>query len=376
MKTHRLRYVDPLLLGATLLLICIGTVMIYSSSSLMAAEKYASHVFFLKRHLLMLGLGSVAMLCALLMPIRLLKKISLPVYGLCILMLLGVLLTSMGVESKHATRWINLGGFRFQPSEMIKPWFILFTAGYIERMGPKVQKFKEGLLPLLMMQGFVLMLILQQPDFGTTVTMGCVFIFMIFIAGAKWEHLAGLCSTGLLAMGYLIFSADYRRRRFLSFLHPWDDPQGDGFQMIQSLVAFERGGLTGQGLGDGTQKLLYLPEAHTDFIFSVIGEELGFVGCATVIILFIIIMVQGIRLSIRIQDTYASTLAFGITVLITVQSLFNIGVVMGMLPTKGLTLPLVSYGGSSLISMMFCLGLLLSLSSMISHQRAKVSRVL
>ncbi|MEZ4819351.1 MAG: putative peptidoglycan glycosyltransferase FtsW [Bdellovibrionota bacterium] len=280
------------------------------------------------------------------------------------------------MEAKHATRWLSLGGFRFQPSEMIKPWFILFTAGYIERMGPKIQSFKQGLLPLLCMQGFVLLLILKQPDFGTTVTIGSVLILMVFVAGAKLEHLLALVGSGLITMAYLIFSTEYRRKRFFSFLNPWADPQGDGFQMIQSLIAFERGGLAGQGLGDGTQKLLYLPEAHTDFIFSVIGEELGFIGCAAVVILFFIIMVQGIRLSIRIQDQYASILAMGITVLISLQGLFNMGVVMGLLPTKGLTLPLVSYGGSSLISTMFSLGLLLSLSSSISHQKAKISRVL
>lgn len=375
MNSHRFRYLDPILLGAILLLICIGTVMVYSSSSLMASENFSNHAYFLKRHLMMLGLGFVAMFTALLLPLHVVKKISLPVFLICIGFLIVVVATSFGVEAKHATRWVNLGGFRFQPSEMIKPWFILFTAGYIERMGPKIQNFKEGLLPLLVMAGFVLLLILKQPDFGTTVTIGSVMILMIFVAGAKIEHLGALIGTGMLGMVYLIFSAEYRRKRFFSFLNPWADPKGDGFQMIQSLIAFERGGVSGQGLGDGTQKLLYLPEAHTDFIFSVIGEELGFLGCATVVILFFVIMVQGIRLSIRIQDQYASVLAFGITVLISIQSLFNMGVVMGLLPTKGLTLPLVSYGGSSLISTMFCLGLLLSMSSMISHQKAKVGRV-
>ncbi|MCB0273007.1 MAG: FtsW/RodA/SpoVE family cell cycle protein, partial [Bdellovibrionales bacterium] len=243
MKNPRFTYIDPWMAGATFLLICVGLVMVYSSSSLMAAENYANHAYFLKRHLMMLGAGVVAMFIAMILPIRMLKKISFPIFIVCIGLLLIVIGTSMGVEAKHATRWINLGGFRFQPSEMIKPWFILFTAGYIERMGSKIQSFKEGLLPLLVIQSAVLLLILRQPDFGTTVTMASVMFLMIFIAGARLHHLAALAGLGMCAVVALIFSADYRKKRFLSFLNPWADPQGDGFQMIQSLVAFERGGL-------------------------------------------------------------------------------------------------------------------------------------
>lgn len=349
--------------------------MIYSSSSLMAQERFGDHLFYLKRHGVMLGVGFVAMMVGIMLPLRWISRATLPMYGLCVMLLVLVIFSSLGEEAKHATRWIRLGGVRFQPSELIKPWFVIFTAGYLSRMGTKITKLKEGLLPLLVIQLVVLLLVLRQPDFGTTVTMGSVLFLMLYVAGARLQHLLVLMGTGMVSMVYLIFSADYRRRRFLSFLNPWADPKGDGFQMIQSLIAFERGGVTGQGLGDGTQKLLYLPEAHTDFIFSVIGEELGLVGCMFVIFLFALIMVQGIRLSIRIQDTFASYLTLGLTSMISIQALFNMGVVLGLLPTKGLTLPLVSYGGSSLISTMFSLGLLLSMSSMLSHQRAQVSRV-
>jgi cell division protein FtsW len=222
----------------------------------------------------------------------------------------------------------------------------------------------------------VLGCILQQPDFGTTVTIATVLFLMFYVAGARWQHLLGLASVGIAAGAFLILSADYRRKRLFSFLNPWADPKGDGFQMVQSFIAFERGGVTGQGLGDGTQKLLYLPEAHTDFIFSVIGEELGFLGCLVVVLLFFIIMVQGIRLATRIQDPFASMVTFGLTCMITLQSLFNMGVVTGLLPTKGLTLPLVSYGGSSLIATMFSLGMMLSLSSIIGKPKPKIGRVL
>jgi len=371
MKRLHFKYIDPLLLGSSLMLICIGLIMVYSSSNLMAAENFSNHMFYLERHIVMLAMGCIAMMMAMMMPLHMLKKLSLPILLICVVLLGMVVLTSFGVEAKHATRWVRIAGFRFQPSELIKPWFILFVAGYLERMGPKIQDWKAGLAPLCLMAGVLLLLIYKQPDFGTAVTIATVTLMMIFVSGAKIKHMIFLClSTGAL-MGYLIFSADYRRRRFLSFLNPWADPQGDGFQIIQSLIAFERGGLMGQGLGDGTQKLLYLPEAHTDFIFSVIGEEIGLMGCAVVVILFFLIMVQGIRLAIRIQDQYASLLAFGITILISIQAIFNMGVVMGLLPTKGLTLPLVSYGGSSLISTMFCLGMLLSLSSSIAHQKRK-----
>lgn len=376
MKATRFKFVDPILLAVTILLLIAGTVMIYSSSSLVASENFASHMFYLKRHAIMLFLGTIAMLIAFVTPLHVVKKITFPVLIIFVVLLIFVIATSMGVEAKHATRWINIAGFRFQPSELIKPWIILFTAGYIERMGIKIRSFKDGLFPLMFILGMILLLILKQPDFGTTVTIAVVLVLMVFVSGAKWTHLGSIMLTGGIAAAYLIFSADYRRRRFFSFINPWADPQGDGFQMIQSLVAFQRGGLKGQGLGDGTQKLLYLPEAHTDFIFSVIGEELGFLGCMIVVLLFCTLMIQGIRLAIRIQDPFASILAFGLTMMITVQAVFNMGVVTGLLPTKGLTLPFISYGGSSLIATMFSMGLLLSLSSMISHQRSKIGRVL
>ena len=292
-------------------------------------------------------------------------------------MLLFVDFSSFGVEAKHATRWLNLFGFRFQPSEFAKPVVVLFVASYIERVGYKLRLFLDGLLPILTIVGIICLTLLKQPDFGTAVTIGLTVTIMLFVADVRMKHISILAGSGLIAGYFLVMNVAYRRNRVLSFLNPWSDPQGKGFQIIQSFIAFKRGGIRGQGLGDGTQKLLYLPEAHTDFIYSVIAEELGFLGCLIVILLFAILVFRGLALAIKIKDTFGSILALGLTSLIGIQAFFNMGVVMGILPTKGLTLPFVSYGGSALISNMFSVGLLLSLSATVSSsERIAKKRIL
>ncbi len=362
-KKSKLMHADSMIILSTFCLILFGTVMVYSASTSIAAENFGGNLYFLKKHLLMLFLGTIGMFVAFVTPIQFLKKQAFPLLVIIFILLLFVTFSSFGVEAKHATRWLSIGGLKFQPSEFAKPVVILFVASYIDRVGRKLEKFVEGLLPILTIVGTICLVLLKQPDFGTAVTIGLTAFAMLFVAKARMKHILILLSSGMIAGYFLVMNVAYRRDRVLSFLDPWSDPQGKGFQIIQSFIAFKRGGLRGQGLGDGTQKLLYLPEAHTDFIYSVIAEEIGFLGCAAVIVLFAILVFRGMRLSLRIKDTFGSMLALGLSTLLGIQAFFNMAVVMGLLPTKGLTLPFVSYGGSALITNMFCVGLLLSLSA-------------
>ncbi|MEZ4705005.1 MAG: putative lipid II flippase FtsW [Bdellovibrionota bacterium] len=364
-KNQKISYVDLPLALSSFFLMMIGLIMVYSASSLTATEMYGDSTYFLKKHLIMLLIGVVAMSFSFFAPLSAIKKLTLPMFLVSIVFLLLLVFSSMGHEAKHATRWVEIFGFRFQPSEMAKPALILFVAGYLDRLGKKIQSFQDGLLPLLTIIGVSLLLIIKQPDFGTSVTIAATLGIMLFVGQIRLSHFAALSTLFVGAGALLIFSAQYRMNRVLSFLNPWSDPQGKGFQILQSYIAFGRGGVHGEGLGDGTQKLLYLPEAHTDFIFSVIAEELGMIGTLSVIFLFLVLVVQGFRITQRIQDPYASQLALGITCLFGLQAFLNMGVVMGMLPTKGLTLPFVSYGGTSLIMSCFLLGILLSLSSLV-----------
>ncbi len=370
-------HVDGLIVFATMCLILLGTVMVYSASSPIAAENFGSHTYFLKKHILMLFLGLISMCFGFFIPLQVLKKNAFPMLVVIFTLLLFVGFSHFGVEAKHATRWLNIFGLRFQPSEFAKPIVILFAASYIERVGYKLQLFLDGLLPILAIIGLVCLVLLKQPDFGTAVTLGLTVLVMLFVSNARLKHILALLSVGAVGAYFLVMNVAYRRARVLSFLNPWSDPQGKGFQIIQSFIAFKRGGIQGQGLGDGTQKLLYLPEAHTDFIFSVIAEELGFLGCVIIILLFAILVFRGLALSIKIRDTFGSMLALGLTTLIGLQAFFNMGVVMGLLPTKGLTLPFVSYGGSALVTNMFIIGLLLSLSATVSSaERMAKKRIL
>jgi cell division protein FtsW len=373
-KKSKFIHADSMIIFSTFCLILLGTVMVYSASSPIAAENFGGHLFFLKKHLVMLFLGTVAMFSAFFIPLPFLKKQAFPMLVVVFILLLFVAFSSFGVEAKHATRWLSIGGFRFQPSEFAKPIVILFVASYIERVGRKLENFVDGLLPILTIVGTICLALLKQPDFGTAVTIGFTALVMLFVANARKKHIFALLSVGMIGAYFLVMNVAYRRARVLSFLDPWSDPQGKGFQIIQSFIAFKRGGLQGQGLGDGTQKLMYLPEAHTDFIYSVIAEELGFVGCSAVIVLFAILVFRGLSLALRIRDTFGSMLALGLTTLLGLQAFFNMAVVMGLLPTKGLTLPFVSYGGSALVANMFCIGLLLSLSASVGSSERMAKR--
>jgi cell division protein FtsW len=274
-----------------------------------------------------------------------------------------VLIPGIGLERGGARRWLGLGGFSLQPSELTKLAVVLFLARALSRKRDQLRQI-SSVLSILAVVGLCAGLILLQPDFGTATILCALVYLMLFVAGAHPLHLAGLGVAGAAALGLLATLAEYRMRRLLCFLDPWADSQGCGFQLVQSLIAVGSGGATGVGLGQSRQKMFYLPEAHTDFIFSLVGEELGLVGALCVLALFGLIAVRGFRVASRHPDPFASLLAFGLTLMVVLSAVVNVGVVLGLLPTKGLPLPFVSYGGSALLGAMIAAGMLAALSRM------------
>lgn len=370
----RLGNIDYVMGVSAFLLIFIGTVMIFSSSSLLATEKYGSSSYFLMKHLAILTLSVSIGFGIFFLNIRFIEKMSIPLLLFVMLLLFMTLFSPLGVEANHAQRWLNMGFMRLQVSEIAKPLVLLYAASYFSRKEKKLGSFVDGILPLLVIVGIVVLLILKQPDFGSAFVLLMCVGMMLFAAGARFAHMFALTSLFTLGSVLLIQSAEYRMKRMLTFLNPWEDPQGAGFQILQSLVAFERGGLHGKGLGDGVQKLLYLPEAHTDFIFSVIAEEFGLLGTGLTVFLFICFIVQGLKLAASLEDRFASLLATGFTCLIGFQAMLNMAVASAMVPTKGLTLPFISYGGSSLLCSIICLSILLSLSASVGMAGRQAKR--
>ncbi|MDD5292413.1 MAG: putative lipid II flippase FtsW [Candidatus Omnitrophica bacterium] len=343
-------------------LLGIGVVMVYSSSSIYAWNNMKDSAFFLKKHLIYLLFGFVLMFAAMAIDHDTLKKIAKPLFLISLFLLFLSLVPGLSREVSGAKRWIKIGGLGFQPSELIKLTFIIYLADFISRRKDVINNVYYGILPSLIVLGVPILLILLQPDLGTAISLVGIAFIMWFCAGMSYNYflLAGLMS--LPALYFLIFRVAYRRARILSFLNPWADPKGAGFQIIQSQIALGSGGLFGQGLGQGKQKLFYLPAAHTDFIFSVIAEEMGIIGAAVVVLLFILLIWQMIKIVRYSNDDFFRFLSIGIVSLISIQVVVNIGVSTGMFPTKGLPLPFISYGGSSLVFDMAAMGLLLNAS--------------
>jgi cell division protein FtsW len=353
---------DHSILVLAVCLTCLGVVMVFSSSSIMAVREYSDSLYFLKRQgaYAILGFGAMALLMR--VDLGLLRKAAWPVLGLCALLLIAVLIPGVGKKVGGAARWLKVAGFTFQPAEFVKLGLVLFLAHSLARKQDKVKSFRFGFLPYLLVLAVLIGLLLAQPDLGSALTLAVVAIAMLLVAGTRLSYLAGI---GLIAIPFLYFmvmNVDYRRRRILAFLNPWEDPSNSGFQIIQSWIAFGSGGAFGQGLGESKQKLFYLPEAHTDFIFSVIGEELGFVGVFVIAAMFMLLILRGLRTSLNAQDEFSCFLAFGVTLLIGMQAFVNMAVVMGMVPTKGLALPFISYGGTSLLTTLAAIGILLNVS--------------
>jgi cell division protein FtsW len=356
------RHVRINLFSVTVILICIGIVMIYSASSIYAAERYKDSAFFLKRHLLFLLIGAVLTFWAMSIDYRVLRKFSRPLLLLSLFLLVLVLVPGVGREVSGARRWFRFKFLSFQPSELANLAVIVYIADFIARREEVLKTFLRGFLPPMAVLGIISLLVLVQPDLGTVIALGAVVFIMLFAAGVKVEYLAGIILASIPALYILIFRVSYRRARILAFLNPWLDPKGSGFQIIQSQIALGSGGITGVGLGHSMQKLFYLPAAHTDFIFSIIGEETGLLGTLTVIALFVLLILQGLKVVKNAPDKFGYFLALGLVSLISVKVVINIGVSCGLLPTKGLPLPFISYGGSSFIFDLVSIGILMNIA--------------
>jgi len=354
---------DLILLLATLLLLTIGTVMIYSSSSILAMERFRDGQFFLKKQLFFVCLGLGIMVFATRIPHYKLRKLAWPGIILSAFFLLLIWIPHLGIRAGGANRWLNLGIFSFQVSEMVKVALILFLAHYLTDKVNCIRDFRQGLLIPLAVTGGLTGLIVLQPDFGTTVIIAIIAFLMIYLAGGRIVHIAGLAALFLpVAVGMLLFKS-YRITRLMAFLDPWKDPRRSGFQIIQSLISFGSGGPFGVGIGDGMQKLFYLPEPHTDFILAVIAEESGFIGVGLILFLYVILIVRGFQISLKAPDLFGNLLAAGLTMMIALEAFINIAGVMGLIPLKGLALPFLSYGGTSLIMSLTAVGILLNISS-------------
>lgn len=354
---------DTGLFGAAMLIVVIGLVMIYSASAIIAAQKFGSDnpYFFLTRQCMWLIAGGAAMLVLMHVDARLFsdRRVIYTVLGGVLLALI-LALFQAPINGTH--RWIVLPHFQLQPSEFAKPALILFLAEYLSRREERINELTTTLLPLCFVLALVAGLILLEPDFGTASTIVLVAAGMIFAAGIAWRRVALFSIALIPAAAALALGAAYRRDRLFTFINPERDPLGKGFQAMQSLIAVGTGGLKGLGIGNGRQKLFFLPEPHTDFIFSIIGEELGLVGSLLLIGAFAFLVWRGFRIARDSNSRFAFYAATGFTLMIGVQALINISVALCLLPTKGLPLPLVSYGGSSLIASLISIGVLLNLS--------------
>ncbi|MDD2679803.1 MAG: putative lipid II flippase FtsW [Candidatus Omnitrophica bacterium] len=350
------------LFTVAVILMAIGVVMIYSSSSIYAWERYKDGFFFLKRHLIFMLIGAALTFFFMSIDYRKLKMFARPVLIISLVLLVLVLIPGLGREVAGARRWFRFKFLSFQPSEFAALAIIVYMADFISRKGNLIKTFFKGFLAPMCVLGACAMLIMLQPDLGSTIAISAVILSMLFIAGVRPVYLLSLILASLPALYLLIFSVAYRKARILAFLNPWLDPKGSGFQIIQSQVALGSGGLFGVGLGHSKQKLFYLPAAHTDFIFSIIGEELGLIGTIGVIVLFIIFIQQGIKVIKNAPDKFGYFLSLGLVMMIAFRAAINIGVSCGVLPTKGLPLPFISYGGSSFIFDMVCVGILVNIA--------------
>ena len=352
---------DRVLFTAAVLLVGVSVVMVYSASAVLALDRYGQAYMFLIRQAMWTALGLAALAMAMRVDYRTYRNdvfIWSLIGAVCVLLVL--VLFSAPVNG--ARRWFNFGGLGIQPSEVAKITAVLFTALMLERRMHRIDELSYSLLPIAIVVGAMSALILLQPDLGTAASLLMVVGAMVFAAGLSYRYLAGTLIAAATVLYFLIASSPYRLRRLLAFLNPEADPLGDGFQVMQSLIAVGTGGVFGRGLMAGMQKLFFLPEPHTDFIYAVIGEELGLLGATTVLACFAVIAWRGARIAVRAHDPFGSFLALGVTAMIAVQALVNISVVLGLLPTKGIPLPLVSSGGSSLLVSLLGVGVLLNVS--------------
>jgi cell division protein FtsW len=354
---------DIILLLVTLILVTVGTAMIYSSSSIIALEKFKDGQYFLKKQIFFVILGLISMVLLTKIDYTTWKKAAYPGIILSLIMLALLFIPHVGLKRGGATRWLNLGLFSFQVSEMVKIAMVVFLAHLLARKAHLLKKFSRGVLIPSAITAVVISLILLEPDFGTAVIIASILILMLCLAGSRITHLMLLAAAFIPVGAWLIFHKGYRLARLTAFLDPWKDAGNSGFQIIQSLISFGSGGTFGVGIGDGMQKLFYLPEPHTDFILSIIAEESGFIGVSIVIILFTLLVFRGFMIAMKAPDLFGTLLAAGLTMVIAMEAFINIAGVMGLIPLKGLALPFLSYGGSSFVMSMIAIGILLNIST-------------
>ncbi|MBX5435588.1 MAG: stage V sporulation protein E [Alicyclobacillaceae bacterium] len=353
---------DLVILAVTLLLLTFGVVMVHSASSVLSMQKFHDPYYYLKRQLLWAGLGVAAMWAMSNYDYHNLRRWAprLAVFSFALLVV--VLIPGVGVNRNGSQAWLGIGSFGVQPSELAKLALVLFLAHYLADAGERMHSFARGFLPPLLLALGAVGLIMLEPDLGQSVVIMGTTVVMLFAAGARLGHLSALGGLGLAGFAALVAEDPERISRITSFLDPWSDPRGSGYQIIQSLYAIGSGGMLGLGLGNSRQKYLYLPEPQTDFIYSILSEELGFLGAATVLALFAVLVWRGFRTAIFAPDEFGALLAAGITGMIAVQMVINVGVVTGSIPATGVTLPFISYGGSSLTLMLTGVGILLNIS--------------
>jgi cell division protein FtsW len=356
---------DWTILLLAVFLTAVGVVMVFSSSAEMADTlkhyKY-DDFYFLKRQAFFAGIGFIAMAGMMRYDYKKLRKFAGIGLLVCMILLVAVYIPGLGMKVNGARRWLNLG-FNLQPVELAKLALIIYMAHSLTKKQKKVREFVRGILPYAIVLGIILTLLMFQPDLGSAMTLVAVAVAMLFVAGMRYAYMGYLLAILIPAGTFFVLNSNYRMQRIFGFLDPWKDPTGNGLQIIQSWIAIGSGGFFGKGLGEGRQKLFYLPEAHTDFILSVIGEEWGFIGVAMIVICVYLLLYRGMNTALMATDDFGRYLAFGITFLLVFEAVFNMCVVMGLVPTKGLTLPFISYGGSSLVCTLAAIGILLNISS-------------
>lgn len=354
---------DMVLLIVALILVTVGTAMIYSSSSILAMEKFKDAQYFLKKHLFFVFAGLVLMVVMTRIPYEYLRKAAYPGVVLSVVLLLMLFVPQLGIKRGGATRWLNAGVFTFQVAELVKVAVVIFLAHLLTRKVHHLKKFSRGVLVPLLVAAVLMGLILLQPDFGTVVIIASILLLMLSLAGSRLTHLLAVGAAFIPLGIWLVMRTGYRMARLTAFLDPWKDPDKSGFQLIQSMISFGSGGVFGQGIGDGMQKLFYLPEPHTDFILAVIAEESGFIGVSIIVCLFMVFLLRGFMIAFRAPDLFGTLLAAGLTMLVGMQAFINIAGVMGLIPLKGLTLPFLSYGGTAFMMSMMVVGILLNISA-------------
>jgi len=352
---------DNVLFIATILLVALSVVMVYSASAPVAQDRYGRASFFLIKQGMWALLGIAMLYVVMRVDYRFYRE---PAFIWSCLGFVAFALVAVYFRApvNGARRWFGVGSFGVQPSEMAKLVAIVFIAALLERRMHRIDDVAYALLPIGILVIALVALILPEPDFGTSMSLLLIAAVMVFAAGLNYRYVAGVVLCALPALYIVVMGSAYRRRRTLAFLNPWDDPLGDGFQIIQSLIAVGTGGVWGRGLMNGVQKLFYLPEPHTDFIYAAIAEELGLVGATAVVICFCVVTWRGVRIALRAADSFGAFIALGLTTMVAVQAFVNISVVLGLMPTKGTPLPFVSFGGSSLLINLIGMGILLNVS--------------